>query len=88
MRGLCLLVVCTTVAAGAAAAGDGLSASELRKAQKLDKKKCYRCHKPYDPKDYSVEDWDVWMGKMSRKARLKSKDEELLRRYFAAQRQP
>jgi hypothetical protein len=34
-----------------------------------------------------VDDWDMWMDKMSRKARLKSKDEELLRRYFAAKRQ-
>lgn len=85
MRWLWFLLVCATGAA--ASDGSGLSAAELKKARKLDKRKCYRCHKPHDPRDYSVKDWDMWMNKMSRKARLKSRDEELLRRYFAAQRQ-
>ena len=84
MRWLWLLMAFVTGAA--ASDGAGLSAAEFKKAQKLDKQKCCRCHKPYDPKNYSAEDRDMWMEKMSRKTRLKSKDEELLRRYFAAQR--
>jgi len=86
MRWLWLILVCATGVA--ASDGAGLSPAELRKAQKLEKRKCYRCHKPYDPRDYPSEDWDVWMGKMSRKARLKGRDEDLLRRYFDARRQP
>jgi hypothetical protein len=84
MRWLLLLWVCVTGVA--AANGAGLSPAELKKAQTLDKRKCYRCHKPYDPRDYAAEDWDLWMDKMARKARLKSKDEDLLRRYFDARR--
>ncbi len=81
MRWLCLLLVWAT----GAAASDGarLSPAEFKKAEKLDKRRCYRCHKPYDPRDYSLEEWDGWMQKMSRKARLKEKDEALLKRYFS-----
>lgn len=68
---------------GVAASDDaGLSPAEFKRADKLCKQKCYRCHKFYDPCDYSQEQWDEWMGKMSRKARLKAKQEELLTRYF------
>jgi len=84
MRWVFLLLTC---AAGAAASdSDGLSPSEFKKAEKLDRKRCYRCHKPHDPRDYSVEEWDEWMDKMSRKARLKRKDEELLKRYYEEKR--
>lgn len=81
MRWLWLILVCVTGAAASDGAGP-LSSSELKRAAKLDKRKCYRCHKPYDPRDYSLDEWNGWMDKMSRKARLKSDDEELLRRYF------
>lgn len=83
MRWLCLMLVCTT---GTATSENGLSTSESKQAEKLDRKKCYRCHKPYEPRDYSVEDWDGWMEKMSRKARLKESDEALLKRYFQEKR--
>lgn len=79
------MLVCATGAV--ASDGTGLSSPELKQAAKLDKKRCYRCHKPYDPRDYSVEEWDGWMEKMSRKARLTSKDEKLLRRYFKEKQQ-
>ena len=75
--------------AGAAPAGDaGLSPAEIKTAGKLERRKCYRCHKPHDPRNYSTKEWDRWMDKMSRKARLKSADEELLRRYFKSKRRP
>ena len=87
MRQLCLILLAFTT--GVATSDDaGLSASDLEKARKLDKKKCYRCHKPYDPRDYDDAEWEDWMEKMSRKARLKSADEALLRRYFDTQRKP
>ena len=80
-----LLLACATGVAASDGAGL-LSPAELKKAAKLDKGKCYRCHKPYDPRQYSAEEWDEWMDKMSRKARLKEKDEALLRRYFDQKR--
>lgn len=79
-----LLVVILLVGVTGVAASDdaGLSAAELKRADKLVKQRCYRCHKLYDPHDYSKAEWDKWMGKMSRKARLKEEQEELLNRYF------
>lgn len=85
MRSRWWLLVCMIEVA--ASGGSDLSPVELKKADKLDKQKCYRCHKPYDPRNYSTDEWDLWMDKMSRKARLKSRDEELLRRYFIAKRE-
>ena len=85
MRWLGALLLCMTSVATAADAGL-LTAAEMKKAEKLDKRKCYRCHKPYDPRDYSSAEWDDWMDRMSRKARLKEKDEDLLRRYFEVRR--
>lgn len=85
MRWLCLILVSGTCAV--ASDGAGLSTTEFKKAEKLDKKKCYRCHKPYDPREYPPKEWDEWMARMSQKARLNEKDEELLKRYFQARRE-
>jgi hypothetical protein len=49
--------------------------------------KCAKCHKFYNPADYSQGDWDKWMRKMSRKAKLQSAQEELLGHYLAAFRE-
>jgi hypothetical protein len=64
----------------------GLSPQELSVASKLYINKCIRCHKSYEPKAYSNDQWDLWMGKMSKKAHLASAQESLLRRYLAAYR--
>jgi hypothetical protein len=66
------------------AAGAGLSDEEISRAAKLSLNKCVRCHQLYDPASYSDADWTAWMGKMSRKAHLKSDQTKLLSRYFEA----
>ena len=62
----------------------GLSAEEIKKGAKLSLGKCVRCHQLYDPATYQDTEWRAWMVKMSRKAHLKTEQEELLSRYFAA----
>ena len=59
-----------------------LSAEELRRASSLYTVKCARCHKFYNPADYSDAEWRAWMMKMSRKARLKPEQAQLLSRYL------
>lgn len=64
----------------------GLSEPEISSAKQLYVNKCARCHKFYDPADYELGEWRQWMTKMSRKARLKSDEIELLSRYLEALR--
>jgi hypothetical protein len=56
--------------------------------RKLYVAKCARCHRLYDPGKYSDAEWRQWMVKMSRKARLKTGQEDLLARYVATLRTP
>jgi mono/diheme cytochrome c family protein len=44
--------------------------------------KCAKCHKLYDPANYSDQEWALWMKKMSRKARLKPEQEQALTQYI------
>jgi len=62
----------------------GFSKEEISAAASLYALKCGRCHQFYDPRQYNDADWQSWMRKMSRKARLKPEEEELLSRYLAA----
>lgn len=64
----------------------GLSNEEIAGARKLYGAKCARCHKFYDPADYAGDEWREWMTKMSKKARLRPVQEELLSRYLEALR--
>jgi hypothetical protein len=43
--------------------------------------KCTRCHKLYVPARYSDEQWQVWMDKMSGKAKLQPDQKELISHY-------
>jgi hypothetical protein len=72
-----LLVACT----GAVKAGD-LTESETKKAQKLYVAKCAKCHKLYEPGNYTDAEWESWMAKMIRKARLKPDQAKLLSRFL------
>lgn len=47
--------------------------------------KCSKCHKLYDPARYSDTQWQGWMEKMSRKAKLTPKQEKLLEDYIEQQ---
>lgn len=59
-----------------------LSAPERDSARKLYIAKCARCHKFYAPDHYSERDWRGWMDKMSRKAKLKPEQKELLLQFL------
>jgi hypothetical protein len=67
------------------APGDGalsLSEPEIASARKLYVAKCAKCHKFHNPAKYTDEEWRTWMRKMSRKAKLKPEQDELLSRYL------
>jgi len=70
----------------AAATAAGLQTEDLVNAKALYVAKCARCHKFYDPAHYSDSEWQSWMSKMSRKARLQPEQEQLLSRYLQAYR--
>jgi hypothetical protein len=65
----------------------GWSAKDARQATSLYALKCGRCHKFYDPAAYAAADWDLWMVKMGKKARLTSNEQETLSTYLATARQ-
>ena len=46
--------------------------------------KCAKCHRFYDPLPYPAPEWNRWMTKMSRKAKLTEDEAKLLGRYLAA----
>lgn len=59
-----------------------LSASQLAAARQLSLVKCVKCHRFYEPVDYTQADWADWMLKMRRKAKLKPEQFDLLSRYL------
>ncbi len=60
----------------------GFSEADRKKAKGLYLTKCAKCHKLYDPKLYSDEQWDDWMKKMKKKARLSDEQHALIRQYL------
>ncbi len=72
----------------ASAQAAGLSLQEAGAAASLYTAKCARCHKFYDPTSYNDADWRSWMTKMTKKARLKPDQQQLLSRYLDAFRAP
>jgi hypothetical protein len=65
----------------AGCAGPALAA-ENSVGHKLYVAKCAKCHKFYDPARYSEADWQMWMTKMSKKAKLKPEQQAELSRYI------
>ena len=55
-------------------------------ARKLYVAKCAKCHKFHDPKNYNDATWQRWIDAMSRKAKLKPQQDELLRWYLSEYR--
>ena len=70
------------VVATSCAGVEPLTPKEVAAGRKVYVAKCAKCHRFYEPKKYSDADWELWMGKMSRKARLKADQEELVKRYL------
>lgn len=75
----CLLAMILCFASGRA--GE-LSLKENEAGKKLYTAKCAKCHKFYDPNAYSQAEWNVWMGKMRKKSKLKPDQFEILSRYI------
>lgn len=77
---LSIFIVSTLVTAARA---QELSPSEIKEARKLYIGKCAKCHKLYDPHAYTDAEWDKWLRKMTRKARLSSKQADMLSQYLS-----
>ena len=60
-----------------------LTDEEVTAARALYIAKCSSCHKFYPPASYGETQWNSWMRKMSRKAKLEPTDEETLRKYLS-----
>lgn len=87
MRNKSILIVLALAALSIRAANaQDLSPKEMAAGKKLAAAKCYSCHKWHDPSAYSQEQWETWMEKMKRKARLSDENYESLIRYFTALR--
>ena len=87
-----MLLVLTGFGAGGCAipamAKDPPSMQTAAAGQKLYIAKCAKCHKFYDPAKYSEADWQMWIAKMSKKAKLKPAQEVELSRYISENLRP
>lgn len=63
-------------------AGPGLPPDDGSPGRQLYVTKCAKCHKFYNPANYSDEDWQKWMAKMSKKSKLTAEQSELLSKYI------
>ena len=82
MRPLLLLTLFLLAGVAAPVSASELSESEIQAARKTYVAKCAKCHKFHDPKNYGAADWEKWMDSMSRKSKLKSGQEAVLRKYL------
>ena len=86
MRTMFIVYVLTVALAGVlpARAADSQSPAPnvMEAGRKLYTAKCARCHKFYDPAKYSDAKWREWMDKMSKKAKLKPEQKEILSEYL------
>ena len=64
------------------ASADELSPKAAAAGRKVYVAKCAKCHRFYEPKGFNDADWRRWMESMSRKAKLKTEEDKLLRRYL------
>jgi cytochrome c5 len=94
----CILIVAIAIAAGCGTSsgsrGDKKSSSTIplsgpfataesvEAGRSVYVQKCARCHRFYDPAAYPDEEWQSWMKKMTRKARLTSEQASLINQYL------
>ena len=86
MRTLPPWLLIAFVVVHSAASADDWTLKELTTAQKIYVAKCAKCHRFYEPKNYSDAAWRTWMGKMNKKSKLKADQASLLTRYLDAYR--
>jgi len=82
MRRVFLVLTVALAWAGSTARADELTSKEVAAGRKVYVAKCAKCHKFYEPKSYHEADWGRWMEAMSRKSKLKTEQDKLLRRYL------
>jgi hypothetical protein len=58
-----------------------VSANETSDARRLYVTKCAKCHEFYPPQNYTKPEWDKWMLKMRKKARLNEQQYQALKEY-------
>lgn len=71
---------------GAGNAEAAVFTGDLAKGKALYELKCAKCHKLYDPSQYREEEWDLWMGKMRKKAHLSDEAFLLINGYLDSPR--
>jgi mono/diheme cytochrome c family protein len=77
-----LLLALTGCSSPPPAAAAAQPADPLVRGHQIYVAKCAKCHKLYDPANYSDQEWKLWMQKMSRKAKLKPEQEKALTQYI------
>ena len=81
-----LLLFIALAAASRHASADELPLKEQAEARKIYVAKCAKCHRFYEPTNYSEPNWRTWMEKMNKKSKLKPEQDRLLNRYLDAYR--
>jgi len=84
---LALVLTASALVFVASAGASDLPLKDQTAARKVYVAKCAKCHKFYEPKNYSEIDWQKWMESMSRKSRLKPAQTDLLNQYLDAYRE-
>ena len=79
---LVLLVLFVPGLATAAPGTNELTSKDIAAAQKTYVAKCAKCHRFYEPKNYTEPDWQTWMQKMKQKSKLNAGQADLLKRYL------
>lgn len=59
-----------------------LTDKEKSAAKRIYDTRCVKCHVKRWPVDYPPEEWQLWMKKMSRKAKLTPDEQKLMAHYF------
>src|ERR1051325_5600304 len=56
----------------------GMPPEQASRARALYALKCTKCHRFYDPAEYTDAEWQRWMRKMSKKSHLQPEQESLI----------
>ncbi len=84
---ICIILSMSAAGLFAADSFQELTRDEISRARKIYVTKCAKCHRFYDPEEYSDSDWEKWMKSMAEKSKLKPEQEALLTRYLKAYRE-
>ena len=82
VRSIYLILFLAVGGCTAPAGATGPAKGPFEEGHKLYVAKCAKCHKFYNPANYSDQDWKIWMSKMSRKAKLKPEQEAAVSQYI------